>query len=139
MVVASIADSLFNHRIIPVSPIIKVLYVLTLWPYICCYLTGLPNDNDTIYCPHNQSSCYWQQGGSYTYQQAKDRCASLGGFVASWSDGAEQLQIENYFRVGSLYTAPRSTIQCVHAVQTRLLGHIPHSSCINTGSGVIFG
>jgi hypothetical protein len=69
---------------------------------ISLHLVGLPNDNDTIYCPHNQSSCYWQQGGSYTYQQAKDRCASLSGYVVSWNDASEQLQIENYFRVGAL-------------------------------------
>ncbi len=63
--------------------------------------TGLPNDNDTVYCPVNQSTCYWQQPSSYTYQQSQARCASLGGYIASWSDPAEQLQIENYFRVGA--------------------------------------
>jgi hypothetical protein len=54
-----------------------------------------------VYCPVNQSSCYWQQGGSYTYQQAKDRCASLKGHIISWNEAAEQLQIENYFKVGA--------------------------------------
>jgi hypothetical protein len=66
---------------------------------------GLPNDNDTVYCPHNQTTCYWQQGGSYTYQQAKDRCASLSGYIVSWNDASEQLQIENYFRVRALTVA----------------------------------
>jgi hypothetical protein len=60
---------------------------------------GLPNDNDTVYCPVNQTTCYWQQTGSFTYQQAQTRCASLGGYVTSWNEGPEQLQIENYFRV----------------------------------------
>ncbi len=52
-----------------------------------------------MYCPINQTSCYWQQPGSYSYQQAKTRCSSLGGYIASWNEADEQLQIENYFKV----------------------------------------
>jgi hypothetical protein len=54
-----------------------------------------------VYCPVNQSSCYWQQPSSYTYQQAQARCASLSGYIISWNEASEQLQIENYFRVGA--------------------------------------
>ncbi len=54
-----------------------------------------------MYCPVNQSTCYWMQPSSYTYQQAQARCASFSGYIASWNEGPEQLQIENYFKVGA--------------------------------------
>jgi hypothetical protein len=59
---------------------------------------GLPNDNDTVYCPVNQSSCYISFD-SFTYPQAKAKCAAAKGYVVSWDEAEEQLQIENYYRV----------------------------------------
>ena len=52
-----------------------------------------------VYCPVNQTSCYLSfMHDSFTYAQAKAKCASVNGYVASWDEAEEQLQIENYFR-----------------------------------------
>ena len=59
----------------------------------------LPNDNDTTYCPHNQSSCYFHYTTGHTNSSAAAKCAALNGYLVSYGSGAEQLQIENFFRV----------------------------------------
>jgi hypothetical protein len=65
----------------------------------------VPSDNDTIYCPLNQTSCYVYHQTSMTNASATTKCAALGGYLVSYGDAAEQLQVENYFAVGCLLRA----------------------------------
>ena len=58
--------------------------------------SGLPNDNDTLYCPVNQTSCYFYYSDSITNASASSRCQALGGYLVSWNDAAEQLQVERW-------------------------------------------
>jgi hypothetical protein len=60
----------------------------------------LPNDNDTTYCPQNQTSCYFQYSTGHTNSSAYAKCAAVNGYLVSYGSGEEQLQIENFFRVG---------------------------------------
>ena len=64
--------------------------------------TGLPNDNDTIYCPQNQTSCYFLYPTALNNASATAKCqaAGGGGYLASWGSAEEQLQIESFFKVG---------------------------------------
>ena len=54
---------------------------------------GLPNQNDTTYCPYNQSSCYvWVSAGT-TFDAVASKCSAAGGYLASYSTASEQLQV----------------------------------------------
>ena len=54
-----------------------------------------------VYCPYNQTSCYiWASAGT-TFGAVASACQAYGGYLASWNDGAEQLQVENFFGVGA--------------------------------------
>jgi hypothetical protein len=62
----------------------------------------VPSDNDTTYCPLNQTSCYFYHQTSMTNASAMAKCTALGGYLVSYGDASEQLQVENYFSVGPL-------------------------------------
>jgi hypothetical protein len=48
---------------------------------------GLPTQNDTTYCPLNQTSCYlWQSAGS-SYADVTSRCNARGGNLVSYTGG----------------------------------------------------
>ena len=58
---------------------------------------GLPTDNDTVYCPDSQPSCYFYSYTTDPYATALSKCAAMGGDVVSWNSAAEQLAVETYF------------------------------------------
>jgi hypothetical protein len=76
----------------------------------CCTAAGLPNDNDTIYCPGNETSCYFWFPQTLNNASASAKCEGIGGYLASWNTAAEQLLVEGYFRVGLLLWLTARTV-----------------------------
>jgi hypothetical protein len=52
-----------------------------------------------MYCPRNQTSCYLYHQTTMTSAIATAKCQALGGYVISYGDADEQLQVENFFAV----------------------------------------
>ncbi len=66
---------------------------------------GPPNDNDTLYCPANQTSCYFYYSESLSNVSATAKCTAMGGYLISYNSMAEQQLVEGYFLVGSAAVA----------------------------------
>lgn len=72
----------------------------------------LPNDNDTLYCPVNQTSCYFYISDNLNLAAARTKCSSLKGYIVSWDEGPEQLQIESWV-AGTCEVPPFRGAACV--------------------------
>ena len=58
-----------------------------------CNPAGLPTQNDTTYCPYNQSSCYvWVSAGT-SFDAVASKCTAAGGYLVSYGNASEQLQV----------------------------------------------
>jgi hypothetical protein len=90
----------------------------------CCCRAGLPNDNDTIYCPWNETSCYFWFPQTLNNASATAKCAGIGGYLASWNNAAEQLLVEGYFKVG----LAAACLMALMALCCGALGHISRSA-----------
>ncbi len=58
--------------------------------YPALVATGLPTQNDTTFCPLNQTSCYlWQTAGS-SFSDVSSVCLARGGYLVSYAGGWQQ-------------------------------------------------
>jgi hypothetical protein len=67
----------------------------------------VPPNNATSYCPENGTSCFFamSSSSSVTFSQARTTCSSVKGYVISYGDADEQLDVEQYFAVGGIRCA----------------------------------
>ncbi len=70
---------------------------------------GPPNDNDTVYCPANQTSCYFYYSQSLSNASATTKCTAMGGYLISYGNMAEQQLVEGYFLVSGAVAALSAT------------------------------
>lgn len=54
---------------------------------------GPPPDTDTSYCPDDRDTCYFMSAATAAWGTSNTRCSQAGGYMVSWSDYEEQMQV----------------------------------------------
>jgi hypothetical protein len=65
----------------------------------CLYATGLPANDQFTFCPSavNSTSCYFYNTSSQTYATHKSNCAKLGGYLISYNNPYEHLDVNSHY------------------------------------------
>jgi hypothetical protein len=110
-------------------------------PYLCS--AGPPVDNDTVYCPLNQTSCYFYYSTSLSIASATTKCTAMGGYLVSYGNMAENRLIEGYFLVGGTAAATSATVPPVppaaHITQTHSMQACCHCKLTHLSSVFTWG
>jgi hypothetical protein len=54
-------------------------------PSLHLWTAGAPTQNDTTFCPLNQTSCYFWQTAGASFDDVSARCSARGGTLVSYA------------------------------------------------------